>query len=131
MSVREDPATPSMHPRDGQLARNGATGTVIAVERRRPRRYPVGRFSGRKLDLLIRDFARFIHSEVAMLCQTGNNGQPPAVIAYSGPPKTHEEITRQREGGLVVPRTTSARARSSNRFIPSSIRDWCTRPTRH
>ena len=67
MSVREDPANPSMHPRDGQLARNGATGTVMAVERRRPRRYPVGRFSGWKLDLLIRDFARFIRSEVALL----------------------------------------------------------------
>ena len=102
MSAREGPGTLSMHPRDGQLAHNGATGTVMAVERRRPRRYPVGWFSGWKLDLLIGDFARFIHSEVAMLCQTGNTGQAPAVIAYSGPAKTHEQITGQHEGGLVA-----------------------------
>ncbi len=62
MSAREGPGTLSMHPRDGQLAHNGATGTVMAVERRRPRRYPVGWFSGWRLDLLIGDFARFIHS---------------------------------------------------------------------
>ena len=53
MSAREDPATSGLHPPEGQLARNGATGTR--------------RFSGWKLDLLIRDFARFIRSEVAML----------------------------------------------------------------
>ena len=66
MNAGEGPATPGMHPPDGRLACNGATGAVLALEQRRPRGSPVGRFSGWKLDLLIRDFARFIHFEVAM-----------------------------------------------------------------
>jgi diguanylate cyclase (GGDEF)-like protein len=102
MSAREDPATPGMHPPDRQLARNGARGTALALERRRSRRTAMGRFSGWELDLLIGDFARFIRSEVALLCQPANNGQPPAVIAYWGPAKVHEQIKRQREGGLVA-----------------------------
>jgi diguanylate cyclase (GGDEF)-like protein len=102
MSAREDPATSGLHPPEGQLARNGATGTVPVVERSQSRHSAIGRFSGWKLDLLIRDFARFIRSEVALLCQPGNDGQPPAVIAYSGPAKAHEELRRQRGGGLVA-----------------------------
>lgn len=102
MSAPEHPATPGMHPPNGRFAHNGATGTAPSVERRRPRRVPVGEVGDWKLDLLIRDFARFIHSEVALLCQTGNNGQPPAVIAYWGPAKTQEETTRQRQRGLVA-----------------------------
>ncbi len=102
MSAREDPATSGLHPRDGQLARNGATGTVPVVEWSQSRHSAMGRFSGWKLDLLITDFARFIRSDVALLCQPGNNGRPPAVIAYSGPAKAYEELKRQREGGLVA-----------------------------
>ncbi len=102
MSAREDPAASGMHRPDGQLARIGATVAALAVERRQSRRSAVARFSGWKLDLLIRDFARFIHSDVALLCQTSNSGRPPAVIAYWGPAKAHEEIKRQREGGLVA-----------------------------
>lgn len=70
-----------MRPPGGRLARNGATGAVLALERRRPRGSPVGRFSS-KLDLLIRNLARVIHFEVVMLCQTRNGGPPPAVIVY-------------------------------------------------
>jgi diguanylate cyclase (GGDEF)-like protein len=104
MSAREDPATSGLHPPEGQLARNAATGTVPVVERRQSRHSAVGRFTDWKLDLLIRDFARFIRSEVSLLCQPGNDGQQPAVIAYSGPAKAHEELKRQREGGLVARR---------------------------
>ena len=102
MSARKDPTTSGLHPPEGQLAQNGATGTVPVVDRSRSRHSVVGRFSGWKLDVLIRDFARFIRSEVALLCQPGNDGQPPAVIAYSGPAKAHEELKRQRGGGLVA-----------------------------
>ncbi len=102
MSAREDPATPGSRPLDGQFTHNGDTGTVLSVERGRPRRVPAGEVGDWKLDLLIRDFARFIHSEVALLCQTSNNGQPPAVIAYWGQTEAQEETTRQPEGGLVV-----------------------------
>jgi hypothetical protein len=53
----------------------------LAVEPNRPRRVPVGEVGDWKLDLLIRDFARFINSEVALLYQVGGPGQPPAVIS--------------------------------------------------
>jgi diguanylate cyclase (GGDEF)-like protein len=71
------------------------------VEPNRPRRVPVGEVGGWKLDLLIRDFARFINSEVALLCQGGGRGRPPAVISSWGLGATHEELARPREGGLV------------------------------
>jgi diguanylate cyclase (GGDEF)-like protein len=59
------------------------------------------RFSGWQLDVLVRDFARFINSEVAMLCQLGVKGQSPVVISSWGLRTAHEEILRPREGGFV------------------------------
>jgi GGDEF domain-containing protein len=97
---RGDPAIPGQ-PAVAELACNGTTGTVLAVEPNRPRRVPVGEIGDRKLDLLIRDFARLINSEVALLCQGGGRGQPPAVISSWGLGTTHEEVARPREGGLV------------------------------
>ncbi len=101
MTTRDDPATPGGRPAVAELARNGTTGTVLAVEPNRPRRVAVGDVGDRRLDLLIRDFARFINSEVALLCRGGGRGQPPAVISSWGLGATHEEVARPREGGLV------------------------------
>jgi diguanylate cyclase (GGDEF)-like protein len=101
MTRRDDPATPGEQPAVAELAGNGTTGTVFAVEPNRPRRVPVGEIADCKLDLLIRGFARLINSEVALLCQGGGKGQPPAVISSWGLGATHEEVARPREGGLV------------------------------
>jgi hypothetical protein len=73
MSTREHPTTPARQPANGGLPRNGTTRTVLAVEPTRPRRVPVGEVGGWRLDLLTRDFARFINSEVALLCQGGGS----------------------------------------------------------
>jgi diguanylate cyclase (GGDEF)-like protein len=64
-------------------------------------RAAVDQVSRRKLDLLIRDFARLVNSEVALLCQLGSKGQPPAVISSWGLGTTHDETVRPREGGFV------------------------------
>jgi hypothetical protein len=63
-------------------------------------RSPLNAVCGWKLDLLVRDFARCINSEVALLYR-GGKGQPPAVISSWGLGATHEPIARPREGGLV------------------------------
>lgn len=101
MTTRDDPATPGGPPAVAELARNGTTGTVLAVAPNRPRRVAVGDVGDWKLDLLIGDFARFINSEVALLCRGGGRGRPPAVISSWGLGATHEDVARPREGGLV------------------------------
>src|SRR5690349_14896521 len=98
MTTRDDPATPGRPPAVAELARNRTTGTVLAVAPNRPRRVAAG-VGDWKLDLLISDFARFINSEVALLCRGGGRGQPPAVISSWGLGATHEEVARPREGG--------------------------------
>jgi hypothetical protein len=68
MSAREHPATSGIHPPDAQFTHNPATETILSAPRRRPHRVPVGGDVGDwKLELLIKDFAHFIHSEVALL----------------------------------------------------------------
>src|SRR5438094_179136 len=57
--------------------------------------------SGWRPDLVIRDFARFISSEVALLYEVGGAGQPPVVISSWGLGAIHEEIARPCEGGFV------------------------------
>ena len=81
-----------MNARGSRGSRQASTGRAARVQRgdgsrtgagtEAAARLPGGSVQGWKLDLLIRDFARLIHFEVAMLCQTGNGGQPPAVIVY-------------------------------------------------
>jgi diguanylate cyclase (GGDEF)-like protein len=56
-----------------------------------------------KLDLLIREFARLINSEVALLCQVRNKLQPPTIIASWGLQASRKEIRRLEETGLVGP----------------------------
>ena len=87
MSAREDPATSGLHPRDGQLARNGATGTVPAVEWSRSRHSAMGRFSGWKLDLLITDFARLHPFRRRVAVDRATMGGHPRLSPYSGPAK--------------------------------------------
>jgi hypothetical protein len=60
-----------------------------------------GYSTGGNVDLLIGEFARFINSEVALLCRLDGKGQPPAVICARGLGATHEPIARPREGGFV------------------------------
>ena len=55
MTTRDDPATPGGPPAVAELACNGTTGTVLAVEPNRPRRVAVGDVGDWKLDLLISD----------------------------------------------------------------------------
>jgi diguanylate cyclase (GGDEF)-like protein len=75
---------------------------------------PLERLSGWQLDVLVRDFARFIDSEVAMLCQLGVKGQSPVVISSWGFRTAHEEILRSREGGIVGRASSLPRAA----FVP-------------
>src|SRR5437764_13192179 len=56
---------------------------------------------GRVLDLLVKDFAHVINSEVALVCQSGGKGQPPVVISSWGLGATPEETVRLSEGGFV------------------------------
>ncbi len=109
MSAREHPMTPATQPANGELPRNVRTGNVLTVEPNRPRRVRMGEVGDWKLDLLIRDFARFINSEVALLCQGGGRGQPPAVVSSWGLGATREEVARPR-GGLVGRAPPLARA---------------------
>ena len=74
------------------------------------------RISGWQLDLLVRDFARFTDSEVAMLCQLGVKGQSPVVISSWGFRTPREEILRPREGGIVGRASSLPRAA----FVPLS-----------
>jgi diguanylate cyclase (GGDEF)-like protein len=101
MTSRDDPATPGGQPAVTELACNGTTRPGRAVERNPPPRVPAGGVGNWKLDLLIQDFARFINSEVALLCQGTRRGQPPVVISSWGLGPNREEIARSREGGLV------------------------------
>lgn len=127
MSTRELPTIPARQPANGELPRNGTTGTVLAVEPNRPRRVPVGEVGGRKLDLLIRDFARFINSEVALLCQgvaeAGRLRSSPRG-AWGQPTRSLRDHAKEGSSAARYP----CRARPSNRSIPSSIRAWCPRP---
>jgi diguanylate cyclase (GGDEF)-like protein len=50
---------------------------------------------------LVRDFARFIDSEAALLCHMSSKGQASTVISSWGLGATHDEILRLLEGGLV------------------------------
>src|SRR5207302_3524327 len=101
MTGGDNPASPGTQLADGQLARNGATETALAAEPNRGRGFPIGDAGRWKLDLLIREFARLINSEVALLCQVRNKLQPPTIIASWGLQATREEIRRLEETGLV------------------------------
>ena len=57
---------------------------------------------GDKLDLLVKEFARIIDSEVALLCQLGGKGAA-TVISSWGLRTRPEEISRPREGGRDDP----------------------------
>ena len=92
---------------------NGATAAINPDRSRSP----LNAVSGWKLGLLITDFARFINSEIALLC--GRQGAATHGDLLVGSGGTHEEIARLLEGGFVgrallfVPS-----ARPSNRSIP-------------
>jgi hypothetical protein len=45
---------------------------------------PITDLADWRLNLLIRDFARFVNSEVALLYQLGSDRQPPTVICSWG-----------------------------------------------
>jgi hypothetical protein len=65
---------------------------------------PLRRGTRVTLELLLKDFARFIDSDVALLYQVGSSGQPPTVscswgLGLGGPPR---QIARPLEGGLVA-----------------------------
>jgi hypothetical protein len=100
-----------MHPQDGQLARNGSTGTVMAVERRRPRRYRLGWFSGWKLDLLIRttpvistaSFERALTPSLGVEANGPPPRQPrkcsrPPIVPYS--PRNAPRLVSARDPGM-------------------------------
>jgi diguanylate cyclase (GGDEF)-like protein len=55
----------------------------------------------RKLDALVGDFARFINSEVALLCLLRGKDKAPTVVSSWGLGATHGELLRLLEGGLV------------------------------
>ena len=78
--------------------RNGNGAAATMAERSSPP--AMNALVGRKLDPLIRNFARFISSEVALFYRPGGKGQPPAVISSWGG-ATHEKAVRPREGGFV------------------------------
>ena len=75
--------------------------TGLAVEANRTRRVRAGKVGDRTLDLLIRDFARLINSEVALLCRGGGRRQAPAVISSWGLGATHQEAHPLLDSGLV------------------------------
>jgi hypothetical protein len=107
-------------PLAGTQRLSGAVGTEVAVEPDRPWPSPVGGVGGWRLDLLIKDFARFMNSEVAVICRMGSKGQPPVVIST---------------WSLGAPIRSAARfpcsARASDPFIRSSTRAWYTRRILH
>jgi diguanylate cyclase (GGDEF)-like protein len=80
--------------RDGASGSNGNLDRTLAVG-------ALERLSGWQLDVLVRDFAHSINSEVAMLCQLGGKGQSSAVISSWGLRPASEELLRPREGGFV------------------------------
>ncbi len=77
--------------------RQGPTAAIRPLRRRSS----LTAVSGWKLDLLVRDFARFINSEVALLYQTGSERERPAVISSWGLGATHDEVARPDAGGFV------------------------------
>ena len=74
---------------------NDATATINPGRSRSP----LNAVSGRKHGLLITDFARFINSEIALLCEWQGAATHGALLVGSG--GTGEEIARPLEGGLV------------------------------
>ena len=66
---------------------------------RRNARLTLDAVSGWKLGLLITDFARFINSEIALLCGWQGAATRGDLLVGSG--GTHEEIARLLEGGFV------------------------------
>jgi len=74
------------------------SGTTAAMNAGRSRS-PLNAVSGSKLGLQITDFARFINSEIALLC--GRQGAATHGDLLVGSGGTHEETTRLLEGGLV------------------------------
>jgi hypothetical protein len=75
--------------------RNGATAAINAGRSRSP----LNAVSGWKLGLQITNFARFINSEIALLC--GRQGAATHGDLLVGPGGTHEEIARPLEGRVV------------------------------
>lgn len=121
------------HPNNGSRpnnasGRNGASGSNGKLDRTLAAG-ALERLSGWQLDVLVRDFARFIDSEVAMLCQLGVKGQSPVVISSWGLRTANEVILRPREGGFVGRASSLPRAA----FVPiHPLLDssWRTRGTR-
>jgi diguanylate cyclase (GGDEF)-like protein len=99
--------------RNNGSGQNGASGSIDKLDRT-PAAGALERISGWQLDVLVRDFARFIDSEVAMLCQLGVKGQSPVVISSWGLRTAREEILRPREGGFVGRASSLPRAA----FVP-------------
>jgi hypothetical protein len=66
---------------------------------RRNARSTLDAVSGWKLGLLTTDFARFINSEIALLCGWQGAANRGDLLVGSG--GTHEEIARPLEGGFV------------------------------
>jgi diguanylate cyclase (GGDEF)-like protein len=99
--------------RNNGSGRNGASGSNGKFDRT-PAAGALERLSGWQLDVLVRDFARFIDSEVATLCQLGVKGQSPVVISSWGLRTAREEILRPREGGFVGRASSLPRAA----FVP-------------
>jgi len=88
--------------------RPDGTGRIAATQRRNATtaamnagrsRSPLNAVSGWKLGLQITDFARFINSEIALLC--GRQGAVAHGHLLFGPGGTHEEIARPLEGRVV------------------------------
>jgi hypothetical protein len=74
---------------------NGATAAIIPGWSRSP----LNAVGGWKRGLPITDFARFINSEIALLC--GRQGAATHGDLLVGPGGTHEEIARPLEGRVV------------------------------
>ena len=75
---------------------NGATAAINPGWSRSP----LNAFIGWKLGLLITDFARFINSEIALLCGRQGAATHGDLLVGSGG-GAHEEIARALEGGFV------------------------------
>ena len=74
---------------------NGATAAINPGWSRSP----LNAVGGSKLGLLITDFARFINSEIAVLCEWQGAATHGDLLVGSG--GTYEEIARPLEGGVV------------------------------
>ena len=98
------------------------SGVTAAINPGRSRS-PLSAVSGWKLGLLITDFARFVNSEIALLC--GRQGAATHGDLLVGSAGTHEKIARDsKEGSLAARCIFMPSARPSNRSIPPRAIAW-------